>query len=150
VSLYRPQPVQPPYQPQPYRLRLGEGSGDTTPPTLSSAAVPSAGSTLTATLSESGCTPSSGTGGFTLSGTLATVASWAISGTTLTLTLTGAVKQGETVTYSYARADTTDDIQDAASNFLADFSGDSVTNNSTLQAAYLDDEGLLYQSIYVW
>lgn len=106
-------------------------SADTTPPTLSSRAVPSGGTTLTATLSESGCGPASGTGGFTLGGTAATVSSWAISGTTLTLTLSGLVYSGETVTLSYARASTTDDIEDAAGNFLADFSNASVTNNST-------------------
>lgn len=109
----------------------GDLGGDTTPPTLSSRVVPTGGVTLTATLSESGCTPSSGTGGFTLGGTSATVASWAISSTTLTLTLTGTVYSGQTVTLTYARASTTDDIQDAAGNFLADFSAASVTNNST-------------------
>lgn len=125
-------------------------SADATAPTLSSAAVPSAGATLTATLSKSGCTPSAGSGGFTLSGTLATVASWAISGTTLTLSLAGTVKQGETVTYSYSRAATSDDIADAFTNFLADFSDAAVTNNSTQASTYLDDEGLLYQWSTVW
>lgn len=109
--------------------------GDTTPPTLSARAVPSAGTTLTATLSES-CTAdgggSSGTGGFTLGGTSATVSSWAIAGgTALTLTLSGTVYQGETVTLTYARSGTTDDIKDGAGNYLADFSAASVTNNST-------------------
>lgn len=108
--------------------------GDTTPPTLASLAVPTTGVTLTATLSESGCTPSSGTGGFTLAGTSATVASWAISGTTLTLTLSGTVYSGLTVTLSYSRAATTNDIADAAGNFLADFSAAAVTNNSTQTA----------------
>lgn len=106
-------------------------AGDTTPPTLAGAAVPSAGTTLTATLSESGCTPASGTGGFTLGGTHATVASWAISGTTLTLTLARKVYLGQTVTLSYSRAATTNDIADAAGNFLADFAGAAVTNGST-------------------
>jgi hypothetical protein len=108
-----------------------DGGADTTPPTLSARTVPSGGTTLTATLSESGCVPASGTGGFTLGGTAATVASWVISGTTLTLTLSGTVYQGETVTLTYARASTTDDIADAATNYLADFSGAAVTNNST-------------------
>jgi hypothetical protein len=107
------------------------GGGDTTPPTLSGPTVPGAGSSLTATLSEAGCVPASGTGGFSISGTAATVASWAISGTTLTLTLTGLVQAGETVTLSYDRATTTDDITDAAGNFLANFSAAAVTNNST-------------------
>lgn len=105
--------------------------GDTTPPTLGTGTVPTGGVTLTATLSESGCTPASGTGGFTLGGTTATVASWAISGTTLTLTLSSTVYSGETVTLSYSRAATTDDIADAAGNFLADFSAAAVTNSST-------------------
>lgn len=101
-------------------------------PTLASPVVPSGGVTLTATLSASGCIPTSGAGGFTLSGTSATVASWAISGTTLTLTLSGTVLSSDTVTYSYSRAATTDDISDSGgTNFLADFSGAAVTNNST-------------------
>jgi hypothetical protein len=104
---------------------------DTDPPTLSGFAVPAAGTTLTATLSESECVPASGTGGFTLSGTSAAVSSWAISGTTLTLTLSEAVLSGETVTISYDRDATTDDIADAAGNFLANISGASVTNDST-------------------
>jgi hypothetical protein len=106
-------------------------AGDTTPPTLSSRTVPTGGVTLTATLSESGCTPSSGTGGFTLAGTVAAVTSWAISGTTLTLQLSARVYSWDTITLSYARASTTDDIEDAAGNFLADFSNASVTNSST-------------------
>lgn len=115
--------------------QLVEGeAGDVTPPTLSDPTVPSAGTTLTATLSESGCVPTSGTGGFTLGGTSAAVASWAISGTTLTLTLSGTVLAGETVTYSYSRAATSDDIADAEGNFLADFSDAAVTNDSTQTA----------------
>lgn len=104
---------------------------DITAPTLSARTIPDAGTTITATLSESGCLPSSGTGGFTLSGTSVSVSSWAISGTTLTLTLSGSVIAGETVLLSYARASTTDDIYDTANNYLADFTNASVTNNST-------------------
>ena len=103
------------------------------PPTLSGAGTNGSGTAITATLSESGCTAdgggSSGAGGFTLSGTSATVSSWAISGTTLTLTLSGAVSIGDTVTYSYARASTTDDIKNSGGSYLADFSGAAVTNN---------------------
>jgi len=104
-------------------------TADDTAPTLSTLAVPSAGTTVTGTLSEA-CTPASGTGGFTLGGTDATVASWAISGTTLTLTLTGTVYDGETVTLSYSRAGTTDDIEDGAGLFLQDFADAPVVNNS--------------------
>lgn len=122
--------------------------GDTTPPTLGSRAVPTGGTTLTATLDES-CTPSSGTGGFTLAGTAATVTSWAIAGgTALTLTLSGTVYSGETVTLSYDRATTTDDIQDAAGNFLASFSAASVTNNST-QVAPSPAGGSVFRSLVI-
>ncbi len=101
-------------------------------PTLSSPVVPTGGTTLTATLSESGCIPTSGTGGFTLAGTTAAVASWAISGTTLTLTLSGTVYVGQTVTLSYDRSSTTDDISESTgAEFLADFADAAVTNNST-------------------
>ena len=58
-------------------------------PTLSNPASSRDGATVTATLSVSGCTPVSGAAGFTLGGTTATVASWSISGTTLTLVLSG-------------------------------------------------------------
>jgi hypothetical protein len=102
---------------------------DTTPPTAGTWASNTAGTSITATLSESGCTPASGSGGFTLGGTSATVSSWAISGTTLTLTLSGALVYGETVTVSYDRANTTDDIADAATNYLANITTASVTNN---------------------
>ncbi len=106
--------------------------GGVSTPTLSSPTVPTGGATLTATLSVSGCIPTSGTGGFTLGGTAATVSSWAISGSTLTLTLSGTVYSDETVTYSYDRATTTDDISEStAAAFLANFSGTSVTNSST-------------------
>jgi hypothetical protein len=105
---------------------------DTTPPTLSNITIPTTGTTITATLDETGCLPASGVGGFTLSGTSVTVTSWAISGTTLTLTLSGTIYSGSTVTISYARTDTTDDIHDASTNYLVDFSNTSVTNNSTV------------------
>lgn len=104
---------------------------DSTPPTVTAASVASAGTTVALTLSESGCLPASGIGGFTLAGTSATVASWSISGTTLTLTLTGKVYAGQTVTVAYNRSTTTDDVSDAAGNFLASFGGRSVTNGST-------------------
>lgn len=108
-----------------------EPSPDVTPPTASDWAVATAGDEITATLSEAGCGPASGTGGFTLGGTAATVASWAISGTTLTLTLTGTVYQGETVTVSYDDATASEAIADAADNLLADIADAAVTNNST-------------------
>lgn len=110
-------------------------AADVTPPTVGTWVAPAAGTTITGVLSESGCVAagggSSGSGGFTLTGTPATVSGWSISGTTLTLSLTNLVYQGEVVTVAYDRANTTDDIRDAASNFLATFTAVSVTNNST-------------------
>lgn len=98
-------------------------------PEASDFATNTAGTSITATLSEAGCTPSSGTGGFTLSGTSATVSGWAISSTTLTLTLSGTVTYGQTVTISYDDAGASEAIEDADSNPMADFSGVAVTNN---------------------
>lgn len=120
-------------------------------PTLSGATIPAAGTTLTATLDKVGCIPASGTGGFTLAGTTATVASWAISGTTLTLTFAGTVLSTATVTYSYDRATTTDDISESTgAAFLANFTGTAVVNNSTqtppapLTGAGADSGGMTY------
>jgi hypothetical protein len=101
------------------------------PPTLGAGTVPSAGNILTATLSQSGCTPTTGSGLFTLAGTVATVASWAISGTTLTLTLGGLVRSGETVTLAYTRSMTAADIVNGSSLALATFTATAVTNSST-------------------
>lgn len=130
------------------------GATDSTPPTLSGAATNSGGTQITATLSESGCTAdgggSSGSGGFSLSGTSATVSGWSISGTTLTLTLSGAVAFGETVTYDYARSGTTDDIKDAAGNYLADFSAAGVTNNVTGTVTVAVDDAHITYSPYNW
>lgn len=102
---------------------------DTTAPTLSGFQTNIQGDEITATLSEAGCTPASGTGGFTLSGTSATVSGWAISGTTLTLTLSGAIAFGETVTLDYDDAGASEAIADAVDNLLADIADAAVTNN---------------------
>lgn len=121
------------------------GGVDTTAPTAVSAEIVSTGDAVEITLSESGCTAngggSSGTGGFAVTGLPSGVTlsgAWSISGTTLTLPLTGGVvyaTDGDG-TGSYARGSTGDDVKDAAGNFLADFSGLTVTNNS------LESEGL--------
>lgn len=124
-----------PFKPKLASRPLPAPPADVTPPTASTWAAVAGGNQITATLSESGCVANgggtTGSGGFTLTGTPATVASWSISGTTLTLILTNLVYQGEIVTVAYARAGTTDDIKDAAGNFLADISATGVTNNST-------------------
>lgn len=101
------------------------------PPTLGEGTVPSAGNVLTATLSESGVTPASGTGLFTVAGTAATVATYSITGTTLTLSFGGLVRSGETVTLSYTRTMTGADLVDGSSLALATFSAAATINSST-------------------
>jgi hypothetical protein len=54
----------------------------------------------------------------------------------LTLTLTGTVYDGETVTVSYDDATALGPIADAASNPLADITDAAVTNNSTVAPSY--------------
>lgn len=107
---------------------LAGGGGDTTPPTASGWATNPAGTSIAATLTEA-CTPGGGTGGFTLSGTSATVSGWAIGGTTLTLTLSGSIAHGETVAVSYDDATASEAIADASSNLLADIASAAVANN---------------------
>jgi hypothetical protein len=116
-------------------LTKRQDPSDVFAPTLLSFVIGSDGTTLTAAISESGCTTDSGgdegTGGFTVAGTTSTIFSWAISGTTLIISFNASVYQGETITLSYSRASTTDDIKDAAGNYLANFSGSAVTNQSS-------------------
>jgi uncharacterized repeat protein (TIGR02059 family) len=103
---------------------------DTTPPTLSTAAIPSAGTTLVLTYNEAldtGSTPAAGA--FSLSGTARTVSSVAVSGSAVTLTLSGAVAIGATVTVSYTAGGAP--IRDVAGNNAANLSSQAVTNNST-------------------
>ncbi len=100
------------------------------------------GFSFSATLSES-CIPSSGTGKFTLSGTSAVLSSWAISVTSFTATLAPAVRPGETVTLAYTRAMTSGDISDVSvTDFLADFSGHSVTNDTPNPIVFTIDGNL--------
>jgi hypothetical protein len=102
------------------------------PPTVTSASVDVAGTALAAALSESGCGPASGTGGFYLSGTSATIVGWTIvpPGTTVDATLAGTVYQGEVLTLGYRGDRTLDDVVDSTGDALADFDDLAVTNNS--------------------
>lgn len=100
---------------------------DTTAPTVTAATVNAAGTEIALTLDEA-CIPASGTLGFTLSGTTATVASWAISGTALTLTLAGIIPSSETVTLSYSSV--TGGIEDAGGNALVTFADYPLVNGS--------------------
>jgi uncharacterized repeat protein (TIGR02059 family) len=104
---------------------------DTAPPTISLAAIPASGSTLVATASEGVSQGAGGGVGFTVSasGGVTAVTNVAISGASVTLTLSRTVYAGETVTLSYAGPG--DGIEDGAGNDLAAFANKAVTNGST-------------------
>ncbi|WP_265683687.1 SwmB domain-containing protein, partial [Verminephrobacter aporrectodeae] len=108
---------------------------DTTPPVISSAAVN--GDKLVLTYTEAntlnGATLA-GNAGFTVSttaGTAITVNSASVNTTakTVTLTLSRAAANGETLTVSYAKP-ATGGIQDAAGNQAVDFSNQTITNTT--------------------
>jgi hypothetical protein len=107
-------------------LRRGRGR-DSTAPTLVSATVDVAGTTLTLVFSEA--VTGVATADFALSGSHA-LSNVGGSGTTWTMTC-GQVNQGETLTLNY----TGTAVKDLANNQMATFSGTAVTNNSTFAVA---------------
>ncbi len=118
-------------------LSGGGGGGapgpDVTAPTLSSAVIPTNGLTLALTYGEtldSGSVPSAGA--FSLTGTVSTVASVGIAGAVVTLTLSAAAFQGETITVSYTPGGSP--IQDAAGNDAAALTAQAVANGSSVAA----------------
>ena len=111
--------------------------GDTTAPTVSSAAVNEA--TLTVTFNEelaqwstppgNAFTVTATAGGATR--TIAGTATAAVSGTTATVTLASAVHPAETVTVAYTKPSTrATRLRDRAHNDVADITSQSVTNNT--------------------
>ena len=112
-------------------------TGDTTPPTFSSAAVN--GKTLTVTFSENldtGSTPASTAFRVVVNATPRTVVSdsVAISGKTVTLTLESAVLHTDGVFVRYVKP-SSNPLQDAAGNPVATFSNKVATNNTPDPAA---------------
>ncbi|WP_265707123.1 SwmB domain-containing protein [Verminephrobacter aporrectodeae] len=108
---------------------------DTTPPVFSSAAV--RGNQLVISYAEAGtldATALPGNAGFTVSttGTAITVSSAVVNGAakTVTLTLSRAVTQTETVKVSYTKPESGAVVQDAAGNDAANLSDRAVTNNT--------------------
>jgi hypothetical protein len=104
----------------------GTPGGDMTAPTLSTATINSAGTTLTIGWSEN----VTGSSGLSLSpsGGLASISYASGSGTsTYTYSISRPILDEETVTISASGSN----IVDGATNTLANFSGTSVTNNST-------------------
>lgn len=110
---------------------IGESGGDTSPPVITSASIPSAGTTLVANTNETVVEGSGGDGGFTVSasGGAVTVSNVVATGSAITLTLSRTINNGETITWSYTQPG--NGIEDSAGNDLVTFSGQSVTNNST-------------------
>ncbi len=107
----------------------GGGGEDLIAPTVASRVVPSGGTTLILTMSES-IIPASGITGFTVE--VDTVNNVIVSATRtasnqITLTLTDVIDAGQVVTVSY----TPGNVTDIATNPLAAFVDAAVTNNST-------------------
>lgn len=123
-------------------------TADITAPVLTSAIVPSSGTTVALLYGEAldtGSVPAAGD--FALHGVTATIASVGVAGSTVTLTLTGTILSSETVTIDYTPG--TNKIRDIAGNLAAALSGRAVTNNSsqgdttapTLSSAAIDSAG---------
>ena len=105
--------------------------GDVTAPTLVSAIIPAAGTSLALTYNEAldaGSVPA--LGAYALSGTAAAVTAVGIAGAVVTLTLSPAVLAGEVVTVSYTAGGAP--VQDAAGNDAANLVAQATTNNSTV------------------
>lgn len=104
---------------------------DTTPPSLDSAEINSAGSELTLTLDEAAAIGADGGDGITLtaSGGPVTAAYIDVAGNSIVYELSRRIRASETVTVSYEQPG--DGITDTAGNPLASFTDRAVTNNST-------------------
>ena len=110
-------------------------TGDTTAPTVQSAAV--RGATLTLTFNEALKTTSApGASRFTVTGTESATSVSAVGfksgdAASVELTLSPAAVAGESgITVSYAKGADANPLQDLAGNEVADFSGQQVTNNT--------------------
>jgi uncharacterized repeat protein (TIGR02059 family) len=117
---------------------------DTSPPTLSSASVPSAGTTIVLTFGEAlSGTPATARFTVTVAGVTATISSIAVSSATVTLTLARPIAQGQSVSVQYTDFSISDDssgiLQDAAGNDVVEFTN-AVTNSSSLTAPVISSE----------
>lgn len=119
------------------RPAAGGGGGDVTSPTLVSAVVNAAGTSLALLYSEPLDTGSvSAAARYALAGTSSTVGSTGVSGSTVTLTIAGTpIFQGETVTVTYTPG--ASPIQDLAGNDAGALVAQSVANNSTAQPLFI-------------
>lgn len=109
-------------------------AADTTPPTISSASVPTAGDTIAVQMSEAVQVGAGGPGGWTISLGDATISSAALDGTDNTiinLTPSRTLLSGESFTIGYTQPGDGFQDQAATPNDLATLSGAAVTNNSS-------------------
>lgn len=108
----------------------GEAAADVTAPTISSAAIDSAGTSLTITHDESVDFGAGGNGGFTLSTGQTLTYSSGSGSTALVYSISPAV--GSTATPTLAYTQPGNGVEDDAGNDLVTFSGQAITNNSTV------------------
>ena len=103
-------------------------------PTFSSAAVNAAGDTLTVTMSKSLLATDTGkpaTSAFTISGGSAAITTVAVSGKTVTLTLSPKADEGDTVTIAYTKPSSGGQLQSkTGAHLVASWTAQSVTNNA--------------------
>ena len=105
-------------------------AADTTAPTLSSSVTNTAGTKITLTYNEAldtASVPANGDFSVTSGGAANAVTNVDVLSTTVTLTLTTTVANGETVLVSYTKG--TNPIQDSAGNDAANLTDESTTNN---------------------
>lgn len=113
---------------------------DTTAPTLSSAAINSAGTSLTLTFNEALSSTTAAITAFSItrtSGGVISVSAAVATGSTVTLTIS-TVYVGDTVTVTYTDPTASDDtnaVQDSVGNDALTITGQPVTNNSTTKRA---------------
>jgi uncharacterized repeat protein (TIGR02059 family) len=107
---------------------------DVAAPSLVSAAVNSAGTTVTLTYSEALSATTAGASDFavTVGGVSRSVSSVAVSGSTVVLTLSSAVGAGQSVSVAYSQPAGSNAVKDSAGNKAVSLAATSVTNNSTV------------------
>ena len=112
---------------------------DTTAPTYSSSAVSSNGTQVVLTYNEALSATTAATSAFTVTagGVSKTISSVTVSGSTVILNLSSAIRASQIVTFTYSDPTAGDDanaIQDLVGNDAASLTSQSVTNNSTVKA----------------
>lgn len=122
-----------------YWLNLDEAAPDVTAPTVSSATLAANGLSLTVVLSEACTIGAGGSGGLTLVATGGNAAlTYASGDTTDTYVFTSARALSSTETATLTYVNPGNGLEDGAGNDLTSFSGQAVTNNSTVNSVPAD------------